>query len=73
MAVGVRGGLTLFDAFIQENGLKNSQTSHKWTTIWESTGPFVIKLGNLVHLVLLHNPCAEILKTLIFWLVAPRD
>ena len=56
----------------RKSGSKNTQISHKWTKIWESTGPFAIKLGSLVHLMVLQKRYAGILKILIFWPVAPR-
>ena len=58
--------------FVLQVSPKNTQISHKSTKIWESTGPFVMKLGSLVPLMLLQKRYAGILKILIFWPVAPR-
>ena len=53
----------------RKTGSKNAQISHKCSKLWDSIGPFVMKPGSVVHLLLQQGYVGN-LKILIFWSVA---
>ena len=63
----------LFGENVWENWSENRKFSHKRTKIWESTGPFAMKLGRYVHPMVLQKLYAGIVKNLIFRPVASHE